>query len=227
MWYRVSHVLAAPWLHVLCRPTVIGREHVPRTGPVILASNHRSFFDSLLIPLLCPRQVAFLAKAEYFTGRGLTGFVNRLIFTGTGMIPVDRDDTRAGQRSLELALELLERGGAFGIYPEGTRSRDGRLYRGHTGLGHLVLVSGAPVVPVAVSGTERIQPPGARHIRPAKVTVRFGPPMRFDDLAGTAPGRARREIVDRVMAVIGQMSGQEPAGCYNTRPAGGDTAVRP
>lgn len=216
--YRLTHTMAGPWLHLMFRPTVIGREHIPMTGPVILASNHQSFFDSLVIPLVCPRRVAFLAKAEYFNGTGMRGALNRLVFTGTGMIPVDRDDTRAGRRSLELALDLLASGGAFGIYPEGTRSRDGRLYRGHTGLGHLVLESGAPVVPVAVSGTERIQPPGARHIRPAKVRVEFGVPMCFSSLGATAPGKARRQIVDQVMDAIGGMSGQPRAGVYNPRP---------
>ncbi len=217
--YHLTRVLSGPLLHALFRPTVVGRHHIPMVGPVILASNHRSFFDSVVIPLLCPRQVAFLAKAEYFTGPGVRGAANRLYFTSTGMIPVDRDDSRAGRRSLELALELLDRGGAFGIYPEGTRSRDGRLYRGHSGLGHLVLESRAPVVPVAVCGTERIQPPGARHIRPTRVGVEFGAPMRFDQFSDVAPGRARRQIVDRVMAAIGAMSGQEPAGVYNVRPS--------
>lgn len=222
MLYRLTHAITSPALHLMFRPTVLGPEHVPVTGPVILASNHLSFFDSIVIPLVCPRQVAFLAKAEYFTGRGLRGTLNRLFFNATGMIPVDRSDTRAGKRSLDLALEHLDGGGAFGIYPEGTRSRDGRLYRGHTGLGLLALSSRAPVVPVAVAGTERIQPPGARHVRPAKVTVRFGAPMRFDDLDGVAPARARRELVDRVMAQIGAMSGQTPAGVYNIRLPGGN-----
>ena len=218
MWYQLTHALTGPALHLMFRPAVTGREHVPMTGPVILASNHLSFFDSIVIPLVCPRQVAFLAKAEYFTGGGVRGALNRLFVTATGMIPVDRSDTRAGKRSLDLALEHLDRGGAFGIYPEGTRSRDGRLYRGHAGLGLLALASGAPVVPVAVAGTERIQPPGAKHVRPAKVSVRFGEPLRFEDLSGVAPAKARRQIVDRVMAAIGAMSGQTPAGAYNTRP---------
>ncbi len=219
MLYQLTRAITGPALQLMFRPTVIGREHVPMTGAVILASNHLSFFDSVVIPLVCPRQVAFLAKAEYFTGGGIKGALNRLFFTATGMIPVDRSDTRAGKRSLDLALDHLDRGGAFGIYPEGTRSRDGRLYRGHTGLGLLALASGAPVVPVAVAGTERIQPPGARHVRPARVTVRFGEPMRFEDLAGIAPAKARRQIVDRVMAAIGAMSGQPKAAAYNTRPA--------
>jgi 1-acyl-sn-glycerol-3-phosphate acyltransferase len=136
-----------------------------------------------------------------------------------GMIPVDRDDTRAALASLDIALDVLGRGEAFGIYPEGTRSRDGRLYRGRTGVAHLALTSGAPVVPVGLAGTEQLQPVGSRLPRLAKVSVKFGEPLRFEGrYDGVPPGRARREVTDLVMSAIAALSGQELAGVYNERP---------
>ncbi|MBW3084992.1 Bifunctional protein Aas [Austwickia sp. TVS 96-490-7B] len=219
-FYTTSRAVIAPLLRIVLRARVTGAEHIPAAGPVIIASNHLSFFDSIILPAVSPRPITFLAKSDYFTGRGLTGAWNRFFFTAAGTIPVDRNATRAAQQSLDVALQVLADDGAFGIYPEGTRSRDGRLYRGHTGLGHLVLTSGAPVVPVALRGTERIQPVGARIPRPARVSVQFGPAMdlrpRYADMP---PGRARREITDEVMAAIQAMSGQEWAGEYHTRPA--------
>ena len=219
MLYGVMYAVVPPLARAIWRPVVEGLENVPRTGPVIVASNHLSFADSLVIPIVAPRKVVFLAKADYFTGTGLKGAASRAWFGGLGMIPVDRDDTKAAIASLDTALEVLGRGEAFGIYPEGTRSRDGRLYRGRTGVGHLALTSGAPVVPVGVQGTQHLQPVGSRLPRLAKVTVRFGEPLsysgRFD---GVPAGRARREITDEVMAAIQRLSGQEEAGVYNERP---------
>lgn len=223
MFYEVSRVVFAPALYALMRPTIRGTKNIPADGPVIIASNHLSFFDSIIIPLASPRHVSFLAKSEYFTGTGVRGWINRTFFTAVRSIPVDRNDTRAGQRSLELQLDVLRSGNACGIYPEGTRSRDGRLYRGRTGVGHLVLSSGAPVVPVALSGTQNIQPPGARFVRPAKVSITFGEPMHFGErYAGVPTGRARREITDDIMNAIQAMSGQQSAGVYNERPAQAD-----
>lgn len=220
MFYASVRKYAGPLLRRYWRLTVRGTEHIPARGPVIVASNHLSFFDSIAIPLASPRQIAFLAKQEYYTGTGLRGAASKAFFTGAGAIPVDRDDSRAGQRSLELQLEVLERGGACGIYPEGTRSRDGRLYRGRTGVAHLVLSSGAPVVPVAVSGTPAIQRAGGRFIRPASVTVTFGAPLLLADRYRDIPvGKARRQITDEIMSAIQAMSGQEPAGQYNDRPS--------
>ncbi len=219
-FYEMTRQTVGKGLRLVLRPTIIGVDHIPSGGPAILASNHLSFFDSIVIPLASPRHVAFLAKSEYFTGTGVRGAINKAFFTAVGAIGVDRDDPRAGQRSLELQLDVLRGGGAVGIYPEGTRSRDGRLYRGRTGVAHLVLSSGAPVVPVALSGTENIQPVGSRFMRPAKVSITFGEPM---DLAsryeGVPLGRARRQITDDIMTAIQAMSGQEPAGIYNERPA--------
>lgn len=219
-FYEVSRKTVGTLLRAVLRPTVTGIEHIPKTGPAIFASNHLSFFDSIVIPIATPRHVAFLAKSEYFTGTGVRGAINKAFFTGVGAIGVDRDDPRAGQRSLELQLDILREGGGVGIYPEGTRSRDGRLYRGRTGVGHLVLSSGAPVVPVAIAGTENIQPVGSRFIRPAKVTIQFGPAMHLRDrYEGVPIGKARRQITDEIMTAIQAMSGQELAGSYNERPA--------
>ena len=194
--------------HLLFRPTVEGRENVPVTGPVILAANHLSILDSMVIPLLAPRPIAFLAKGEYFRRGRLT----RPLFTALAAVPVERGGHRAAQESLETALAVLAGGGAFGIHPEGSRSRDGRLYRGRTGVGWLALASRAPVVPVAVLGTERAMAVGARMPRPARITVRFGAPMRF---TGDPGAKARRTVTDDIMAAIQALSGQEPAGVYN------------
>ncbi len=167
--YRVVHTVVEPVAKAIWRPRVSGLEHVPSRGPVILASNHLSFVDSVVIPLVVPRKVAFLAKSDYFTGTGIKGTLSRWWFEGIGMLPVDRDDARAAIDSLDTALEVLRRGEAFGIYPEGTRSRDGRLYRGRTGVAHLALTAGVPVVPVGLAGTQDIQPVGSHRPRLAKV----------------------------------------------------------
>jgi 1-acyl-sn-glycerol-3-phosphate acyltransferase len=219
--YRLVKGVLAAVFRVVYRPTVTGLENIPAHGPLILASNHLSFTDSMVIPIVVPRRVAYLAKSDYFTGTGVKGTLSRLWFEGFGMIPVDRDDARSAQDSLDAALAVLSAGGAFGIYPEGTRSRDGRLYRGRTGVAWLAMTSGAPVVPVAVIGTDDLQPVGARFPRPtAKVTVQFGPVIdftgRFD---GVPAGRARREATDEIMTAIHTMSGQELAGAYNERPS--------
>ncbi|GMA41055.1 1-acyl-sn-glycerol-3-phosphate acyltransferase [Mobilicoccus caccae] len=220
MYYRLARMAFNPLFHAFLRPDIRGLENIPRTGPCIFASNHLSFYDSIVIPAASPRQIAFLAKSEYFTGHGVSGSINRFFFTAiAGAIPVDRDETRAAQKSLELALEHLSRGGAFGIYPEGTRSRDLRLYRGYTGIGHLVLESGAPVVPVGLAGTDKIQPGDSRFVRPTKVSVTFGEPMsfagRFDDVP---KGKARRIIADEVMDAIAAITGQERVDAFNVRP---------
>ena len=218
MMYAVLHSVVPPVARAIWRPTVHGLENVPERGGVILASNHLSFADSLVIPIVVPRKVAFLAKSDYFTGTGVKGAVSRAWFEGMGMLPVDRDDNKAALASLDTALAVLGRGEAFGIYPEGTRSRDGRLYRGRTGVAHLALTAGVPVVPVGLVGTERLQPVGSRLPRIVPVTVSFGAPIevagRFD---GVPLGRARREVTDEIMSAIQRLSGQEPAGVYNDR----------
>jgi len=160
MLYTVTQRVLSPIARVIWRPVIEGRENVPLSGPVILASNHLSFIDSMVIPLVAPRRVLFLAKAEYFTGTGVRGAINRWLFTSLGSIPVERDDTRTAQASLDAALGVLRQGEAFGIYPEGTRSRDGRLYRGRTGVARLSVAAGVPIVPVGMLGTEKVQPIG-------------------------------------------------------------------
>jgi 1-acyl-sn-glycerol-3-phosphate acyltransferase len=220
--FEVIHTAVPPVLKALWRPRVLGLGHVPATGGVILASNHLSFVDSVVIPSVVPRKVVFLAKSDYFTGRGVKGTAQRWWFEGLGMLPVDRDNTQAAIDSLDTALEVLGRGEAFGIYPEGSRSRDGRLYRGRTGVAHLALTAGVPVVPVGLRGTEKIQPVGSTYPKVAKVTVAFGPPLDFTGRADGVPlGRARREVTDEIMAAIQELSGQEPAGVYNERAAEG------
>jgi 1-acyl-sn-glycerol-3-phosphate acyltransferase len=220
MLYTVLHNVVPPLARAVWRPTVEGVHHVPATGPVIVASNHLSFVDSVVIPCVVPRKVVFLAKSDYFTGTGARGAAQRAWFEGLGMLPVDRDDTKAALASLDTALEVLGRGEAFGIYPEGTRSRDGRLYRGRTGVAHLALTAGCPVVPVGLQGTAEIQPVGSNVPRLAKVTVRFGEPITVaGDYDGVPTGRARRDLTDRIMAAIAGLSGQELAGVYNERPA--------
>jgi len=212
--YRFLRLVLSLVVFLALRPHVTGLHNVPRRGPVILASNHLSFIDSIIIPLVVPRHVTFIAKAEYFTGRGLKGRVYRWFFTTMGHVPVQRDDPRAGQRSLEDALAVLERGGAFGIYPEGTRSRDGKLHQGRTGVAWLALAGQAPVVPVALRGTDKVQPVGKRLPRPYRhVQVHFGAPIdpSRQITVGARPAQVRRELTDQVMASIHRMSGQELA----------------
>jgi 1-acyl-sn-glycerol-3-phosphate acyltransferase len=217
MFFALVHTVLPPVAKAVWRPTVTGLEHVPRSGAVILASNHLSFIDSTMIPVVVPRKVVFLAKSDYFTGTGIKGALVRGWFEGLGMLPVDRDDTKSAMASLDTALEVLGRGEAFGIYPEGTRSRDGRLYRGRTGVAHLSLSAGAPVVPVGLRGTQDVQPVDARLPGLAPVSVAFGPPILPGGYEGMPLGRARRELTDRVMAAIAELSGQEQAGIYNER----------
>jgi 1-acyl-sn-glycerol-3-phosphate acyltransferase len=218
MLYRVLHSVIPPVAKAIWRPTVRGLENVPSTGGVILASNHLSFIDSVVIPVVVKRKVVFLAKSDYFTGPGVKGALSRAWFEGLGMLPVDRDDAKAALASLDVALEVLGRGEAFGLYPEGTRSRDGRLYRGRTGVAHLALTAGVPVVPVGLHGTPNIQPVGSTLPKLAKVSVTFGEPLHFHDrYAGVPLGRARREVTDEIMTAIQKLSGQEEAGIYNDR----------
>ncbi|MDR7251402.1 1-acyl-sn-glycerol-3-phosphate acyltransferase [Nocardioides sp. BE266] len=220
MLFSVVHSVVPPLARAVWRPTVEGLHHVPATGPVIVASNHLSFADSMVIPVVVPRKVVFLAKSDYFTGTGIKGALMRSWFEGMGNLPVDRDDTKAALASLDTALEVLGRGEAFGIYPEGTRSRDGRLYRGRTGVAHLALTAGCPVVPVGLQGTAELQPIGSNRLTLAKVTVRFGEPIiAAGEYDGVPSGRARRELTDRIMTAIAGLSGQELAGVYNERSA--------
>ena len=219
MLYLTSRAVVAPLVKAIWRPTIEGRENVPATGGVILASNHLSFIDSVVIPLAAPRQVHFLAKESYFTGTGVKGAASRVFFTSMGMVPVNRDDSRAAIKSLEVGLKILQDGHAFGIYPEGTRSRDGRLYRGHTGVAYLALTAQVPIVPVGVIGTPDVQPVGSNRPRRAPFTVRFGTPQTPHTTYADLPaGKARRLATDDVMDAIAALTGQERTTEYNEHP---------
>jgi 1-acyl-sn-glycerol-3-phosphate acyltransferase len=207
--YQLSRVVMGPALHALGRPKVVGEENIPASGPAILASNHLSFIDSLYLPLMIERPVVFPAKAEYFTAKGPLGRLWAAYLRSTNQLEMDRGGARAAQATLEAALEILRAGELFGFYPEGTRSPDGRLYRGRSGIGWLALNSGAPVIPVAMMGTRKMLPPGAPLPRPTKVEIRIGKPLEFGHLAGEPPARARRFVADEVMQAIRELSGQE------------------
>jgi 1-acyl-sn-glycerol-3-phosphate acyltransferase len=213
--YRVSRVVAAPFLRGLWRPQITGTEHIPPTGGAILASNHLSIFDSIFLPFLVTRPVTFAAKSEYFTGTSPSQRFTAAYMRATKQLSVEREGARAAQETLQAALDLVKAGELFGIYPEGTRSPDGRLYRGRTGVGWLALASGAPVIPVAMVGTDRVLPPG--HTIPTlhRVEVRIGKPLTFEDYQDVRPAaRARRSITDEVMEAIRALSGQEYVPMY-------------
>ncbi|QLL05531.1 lysophospholipid acyltransferase family protein [Mycobacterium vicinigordonae] len=216
MWYYLfKYVLLGPLLTVLGRPKVEGLEHVPSSGPVILASNHLAVMDSFFLPLVVRRRITFLAKSEYFTGTGLKGWFNRWFYTAVGQVPIDRADSEAAQAALETAKQVLAQGKLLGMYPEGTRSPDGRLYKGKTGLARLALQTGVPVIPVAMIGTNVVNPPGTSMLRFGRVTVRFGKPMdfsRFDGLAGNH--FIERAVIDEVMYELMGLSEQEYVDIY-------------
>jgi 1-acyl-sn-glycerol-3-phosphate acyltransferase len=193
------------------RPRAEGVKNVPRRGPVILACNHLSFADHFFGPLPVPRKVTFLGKAEYFTGRGLRGLASKAFFAGVGVIPLDRGGGEASELALVTGLRVLKQGKILGIYPEGTRSPDGRLYRGKTGVARLALESRAPVVPCAMINTFEFMPPGTiRPNRKYRPEVRFGPPMHFDRYDGQESDReVLRTVTDEIMAAIAALSGQE------------------
>ena len=215
MQYRMSRVLAGPFLHTLWRPEITGSEHIPASGGAILASNHLSIVDSIFLPLMVDRPVTFAAKSEYFTGTRPIDRITGAYLRATKQLSVDRAQARAGQDMLEAALRLLREGALFGIYPEGTRSPDGRLYRGRTGIGWLAANSGLPVIPVAMSGTDRVLPPGQKVPKVAKIRITVGEPVAFEsyrDLPSAA--RQRRAITDEVMRRIQALSGQEYVPVY-------------
>ncbi|MGB6457882.1 MAG: lysophospholipid acyltransferase family protein [Streptosporangiaceae bacterium] len=210
MQYRMSRLVAGPFLRLVARATVIGAEHVPTTGPAIIASNHLSVIDSIYLPLLLVRPVSFAAKSEYFTGTRLRDRLVGAYLRSTNQLSTDRTGGRAAQAMLDAALTHLRSGELFGIYPEGTRSPDGKLYRGRTGVGFLALHSGAPVIPVAMVGTDKVLPPGHRIPRPGRIEIRIGEPLDFADFRGQPAGaRQRRAVTDEVVNAIQKLSGQE------------------
>ena len=212
MLYRALELTLAPALRVVYRPAVTGG--VP-DGPVILAGNHISFADEVFTPLAARRQVVYFAKAEYFTAPGLRGRAMAAFFGGMGQVPVERADTRAAASVIDIGVEVLREGRAMGIFPEGTRSPDGRLYKFRTGVARLALRSGAPVVPVGLVGTREVLPPGSRRWRRAPVEVHFGAPMYFgDQAAAERSSRVLREITDTVRSAVQELSGQEYVGSF-------------
>jgi 1-acyl-sn-glycerol-3-phosphate acyltransferase len=215
LYWLLKYIFLGPWLRALFRPIVEGRDNVPDQGPAIIASNHLSFSDSIFMPLMVKRKVTFVAKAEYFTGRGLKGWLVKMFFVGTGTIPVDRSGGRAAQAALETQLRVLREGHLAGIYPEGTRSPDGRLYRGKTGVARLALESGAPVIPVVMLNADEIQPPGKVLPRIKRVRIRFGQPLDFSRYAGMAGDRfVERAITDEIMYELMELSGREYVDVY-------------
>jgi 1-acyl-sn-glycerol-3-phosphate acyltransferase len=216
MWYwLLKYIFLGPLLTLLGRPKVEGLEHVPSSGPAILASNHLAVMDSFYLPLAVRRRITFLAKSEYFTGTGLKGWFSRWFFTAVGQVPIDRTDADAAQAALNTAERLLGQGKLLGMYPEGTRSPDGRLYKGKTGLARLALDTGVPVIPVAMIGTNAVNPPGTTMLRFGRVTVRFGKPMDFSRFDGMAGNRfIERAVIDEVIYELMGLSGQEYVDIY-------------
>lgn len=209
MVYRLIRLLiAVPVIRLLVRPRVRGRANVPRTGPVILVANHLSLADPVLLSTVVARPISYVVKSEYFTGPGVLGRVSEAFFLSLHQVPVDRSGGSAADAALSTARVLLEAGEVFGIFPEGTRSPDGLLHRGRTGVARVALATGAPVVPVGLVGTDRVLAPHSTRLRLASPEIRFGTPMVFGP--ETDPGRERlREVTDQVMAAVADLSGQQ------------------
>jgi 1-acyl-sn-glycerol-3-phosphate acyltransferase len=213
--YGVLRAFLTPFLMVLFRPKVKGLRHVPSTGPVIIASNHLSFSDSIFMPLVVPRKVTFLAKSEYFTSPGPKGLLKKLTFIALGQVPVDRSGGRRSEAALITGLKVLAEGKCLGIYPEGTRSPDGRLYKGRTGIARLAIESGAPIIPVAMFNTEKIQPTGTVVPKVMRVEMIFGEPMYFD--GDSSDLLYLRDVTDKIMQTIQALSGQVYVDTYATK----------
>ncbi|KOU17607.1 acyl-phosphate glycerol 3-phosphate acyltransferase [Streptomyces sp. XY593] len=209
-YHLLKHVFLGPLLRLLFRPRIEGLENIPAEGAAIVAGNHLSFSDHFLMPAILARRITFLAKAEYFTGPGIKGRLTAAFFRSAGQIPVDRSGKNAGQAALREGLGVLAKGELLGIYPEGTRSHDGRLYKGKVGVAAMALGAGVPVVPCAMVGTFEIQPPGQRIPNIRRVTIRFGEPLDFSRYAGMEGERAvLRAVTDEIMYAILGLSGQE------------------
>jgi 1-acyl-sn-glycerol-3-phosphate acyltransferase len=215
--YGTLRAFLTPILMLAFRPKVRGLRHVPSKGPVIIASNHLSFSDSIFMPLVVPRKVTFLAKSEYFTSPGPKGLLKKLTFIALGQVPVDRSGGRRSEAALITGLKVLADGNCIGIYPEGTRSPDGRLYKGRTGIARLAIESGAPVIPVAMSNTDKIQPTGKVIPNVKRVGMHFGEPMYFT--GDSTDLEHLRDVTDQIMNAIHAMSGQEYIDIYAPKKA--------
>jgi len=214
-YWVMKWIAIGPWLKLVFRPKIIGADNVPTDGPAILASNHLSYADWLFMPLYLPRMVRFVAKAEYFTGKGVKGWLQRTFFAGTGNVPIDRSGASAAEGAIITARRVLDEGELFGIYPEGTRSHDGRLYRGRTGVARIALTTGAPVIPIAVLKTDVIAPPGKKFGRLTRPVVIFGKPLDFSRYEGMENDRfILRAVTDEIMYEILKLSGQDYVDMY-------------
>jgi len=215
-YWLMKFVFIGPILRSIWRPWTEGRENIPSDGAAILASNHLSFSDSFFMPVMVPRKVTFLAKAEYFTTPGIKGWLTRKFMAGVGQVPIDRDDADASRAALNTGVRILRAGRVLGIYPEGTRSPDGRLYRGKTGVARMALEAGVPVIPCVMVNTDKIQPTGRRfpRLRP-RPGVRFGKPLDFSRYEGMSGDRfVERSMTDEIMYELMQLSGQEYVDVY-------------
>ena len=225
VYWVLKNVLLGPVITKIFRPIHEGTENVPDQGAAIIASNHLSFADWLFTPLAVDRRITFVAKSDYFTRAGLKGWAQKRFFAGTGQVPIDRSGGRASESALRAGLKVLQRGELFGIYPEGTRSHDGRLYKGRTGVARLALLSGAPVIPSAIIGTDIIAPPGKIITKIVSPTVKFGQSLDFSRYHGMSEDRfILRSITDEIMYAIMELSGQEYVDIY--APAAKEAAAR-
>jgi 1-acyl-sn-glycerol-3-phosphate acyltransferase len=214
-YWLMKNIIAGPILKGIFRPWVVGANHVPSDGPVILASNHLSFVDSVFLPLVIDRDMVFLAKSEYFTGKGLRGWATKWFMKGTGMLPIDRSGGKASEASLNTGLRVLAEGKVLGIYPEGTRSPDAKLYRGRTGIARMVLEAGVKVIPVAMIDTEKVMPIGAKWPKLRRLGVIFGEPLDFSRFEGFEEDRfILRAITDEIIYELAGLSGQQYEDVY-------------
>ncbi|OKK03325.1 acyl-phosphate glycerol 3-phosphate acyltransferase [Streptomyces sp. CB03234] len=217
-YYLLKYVFLGPVLRLLFRPRTEGLEHIPEDGAAIVAGNHLSFSDHFLMPVVLKRRITFLAKQEYFTGPGVKGRLTAAFFRSAGQIPVDRSGKEAGQAAIREGLGVLAKGELLGIYPEGTRSHDGRLYKGKVGVAVMALKAGVPVIPCAMVGTFEIQPPGQVVPKIKRVTIRFGEPLDFSRYAGMENDKTvLRAVTDEIMYRILALSGQEYVDDYAAR----------
>ena len=218
LYWFLKYFVIGPWLRVLWRPWIEGLENVPAKGPAILASNHLSFSDSFFLPLMVPRPITFLAKSDYFTGRGIKGLFTKAFFAGVGQVPIDRSGGRASEAAIRTGTRILAAGSLLGIYPEGTRSPNGLLYRGKTGLARMALEARVPIIPVAMISTFEIQPPGVIKPRLRRVGIRIGAPLDFSRYEGLEDDRfILRSVTDEVMYELMTLSGQEYVDMYASR----------
>jgi 1-acyl-sn-glycerol-3-phosphate acyltransferase len=218
LYWLLKFVLLGPLLRVWCRPTIEGLEHVPERGGAILASNHMAVADSFFLPLMVPRRIAFLAKREYFIQPGLVGWLKKQFFTGVGQVPIDRGSGSAARLALDTGVRLLREQWLVGIYPEGTRSPDGRLYKGKTGAARMALEARVPVIPVAMIGTHKVNPIGSKMWRPHKVHIKIGEPLDFSRYYGMENDRfILRSMTDEIMYTLMELSGQEYVDVYAAR----------